>query len=229
VTVGIRVGVAQIRSLTRPDLGVFPLIANLQTTLLPDQPPTQPIRLATEAFDPIFSNTIERQAKIALPPLTQQMPSIAGSAVLDQIASEQQLVVGIDNRLEGSADVVAFIQNLATEQGKRWGVTGTTQLVGPESAAEELASGQIQLWVSPDPLQGAGKPIQLAGSPDGQALWMTSRDDPKFATAQRNMLDDLVSRGTYVDLYSRSFDNQLPAFQDSSKLVEISRLNQALP
>ena len=149
------------------------------------------------------------------------MPDTDGSPVLQRMRDANTIVVGVPEILAADGPSLAFANGMMSNQTSHWDLgEHSTNILESQDAAEAVRSGKIDLYVSPDRIEGLGQ-IPFFDSPAGRRYWLQyDSEDERFGEAERNYLRDVVSDGSYRVVYISSFDQE-PIYEAVAALFEL--------
>ncbi len=153
--------------------------------------------------------------RAALPRDGRGFPAAPNSRTLGQVRSQRVLRLGFDDI--ASEESEEFVDALAEVISGRWGVPTEAGPLEREEAAQALAGGGLDAYISPEPVAGAAQ-IPLFGDEDERTWSLWVRTDAGFQAALEGLLKTILDRGDYAQAYARSFGD-LPTYEAVRSLV----------
>ncbi len=158
-----------------------------------------------------------RRLRSGLPAEPQGFPRRSTSKTLNQMRSVDTLRLGLDDDAESSE--AAFTQELFGKVAGRWETGIDVVDTDTEEAAQDLQSGAMDVYVSPNPVPGAARLLLFAdGSRQEREWYMWVRPDQGFEADLQALIKRMLNTGEYGDTYAGAFDLQ-PNYEKLRSLV----------
>jgi len=178
-----------------------------QSTAPKNRPPAAPERIDPTPQEAKDSAKLQPQ----IPPPNYARPPSSGSQTLSRIATRGVIVAPFDAYTSANypsqREVSVFVTRYFGFLAKHWGVKPSTDGLDPQTAAQKLCSGGIDVYVTPDPeAVGAGIwKLPFLVDPAGIVWYLVATDDNAFRLALRGFLIKTLQSGDYSNVFKTVF------------------------
>jgi len=222
VTLRVQQGIVDVSS---PGSGPLLVGPGQQVTVVAGVVPSVAEDFNTEDLPQAERDTVS-EFENALPRPDLGPPDPGDSAGLQRIlVTDHAIAVGIDSRFAGNpieqTDTTEwrFADDFFILLGENWGTDSNPLAMEPSQAGPALESGELDVFVTPEPLPGSGS-FPLFGDPEGRT-WSVSfiSGDARLGQELGEFVVATLQDKTYAITYQSAFEKEDPPYEPLRPLL----------